>query len=123
MRPRRSLRHTAVALAAAVCAVTAGAALVMPSTAVARGGPTRAVPQARFDLPYSGFAAASTVLHDSSPAGAGLDARPIDDALAQIAGWTEPIGATHPLYAGAVDRVLKHEVERTRMNDIVEEVG
>ena len=80
----------------------------MPTTAVARGGPTRAVPQARFDLPYSGFAAASTVLRDSSPAGAGLDARPIDDALAQIAGWSEPTGATHPLYAGAVT-LLGHD--------------
>lgn len=42
------------------------------------------------------------MLTDSTPAAAGLDPKPIDDALAQIAGWEEPSGTTHPLYAGAV---------------------
>jgi CubicO group peptidase (beta-lactamase class C family) len=57
----------------------------------------------------SRFAGASTVLADRSPAGAGLDARPIDDALAQIAGWEEPSGTgSHALYAGAVT-LLGHE--------------
>jgi CubicO group peptidase (beta-lactamase class C family) len=94
MRAHRLLARSAMAR---VSAAVLGGSLLMPSTAVARG-----VSQARFDQPHSGFAGASTVLRDSSPANAGLDARPIDDALAQIAGWEEPSGTTHPLYSGAV---------------------
>jgi len=59
-------------------------------------------PEARFDRPFAGFSSEGTVLADSSPADAGLDPQPIDDALARITGWEEPSGTTHPLYAGAV---------------------
>lgn len=81
-------------------AALVGASLLSPATAltaVAHG-----IPEARFDRPFTGFASASTVLTDRTPVDAGLDAKPIDDALASIAGWEEPSGTTHPLYAGAV---------------------
>ena len=96
MRPvtLRPVRRVAVAFASAALV---GVSLLTPSTALAHG-----TPEARFDRPFTGFASASTVLSDSSPAAAGLDAKPIDDALARIAGWEEPSGTTHPLYAGAV---------------------
>jgi len=48
------------------------------------------------------------VLTDTTPAAAGLDPRPIQDALTQIAGWEEPSGSSHPLYAGAVT-LLGHD--------------
>lgn len=96
----RPLRRSAVAFASAALV---GASLLTPSTALAHG-----TPEARFDRPYSGFASSSTVLSDSSPAAAGLDAKPIDDALRQIAAWEEPSGTTHPLYAGAVT-LLGHD--------------
>ena len=95
-----------VALAAAGLVV---ASLLTSSTALA-GGTVAAhgAPVARFDRPFTGFASGGTVLTDSSPSAAGLDPRPIDDALAQIAGWEEPSGTTHPLYAGAVT-LLGHD--------------
>jgi CubicO group peptidase (beta-lactamase class C family) len=89
-------RMTRVAIALAVAALV-GASLPTPSAPVAHG-----VPEARFDQPFTGFARSGTVLADKSPAEAGLDPKPIDDALARIAGWEEPSGITHPLYAGAV---------------------
>jgi CubicO group peptidase (beta-lactamase class C family) len=99
---------TRVAIAFAGAAVL-GASLLTPATALT--APTisaHGTPAARFDQPLTGFAGASTVLSDRSPADAGLDATPIDDALARIAGWEEPSGTTHPLYAGAVT-LLGHE--------------
>ena len=90
----RPLARVATAFASAALL---GASLFTPSTAVADN-----TPQARFDQPFTGFASSSTMLTDMPPAKAGLDAKPIDDALAQIAGWEEPSGSTHPLYAGAV---------------------
>jgi CubicO group peptidase (beta-lactamase class C family) len=87
---------TRVAIAFASAAL-AGTSLITPAAAVAHS-----TPQARYDQPFTGFAGPGTVLADSSPAAAGLDARPISDALAQIAGWEEPSGTAHPLYAGAV---------------------
>ncbi len=48
------------------------------------------------------------MLTDTTPAAAGLDPRPIQDALTQIAGWEEPSGSSHPLYAGAVT-LLGHD--------------
>jgi CubicO group peptidase (beta-lactamase class C family) len=62
----------------------------------------------RYDRPYDGYAPRSTLLRDSTPARAGLDPAPIDAALAQVAGWTEPAGTTRPLYAGAVT-LLAHD--------------
>ena len=89
-------RMTRVAIAFAVAALV-GASLPTPSAPVAHG-----VPEAQFDQPFAGFARSGTVLADRSPAKAGLDPKPIDDALARIAGWEEPSGTTHPMYAGAV---------------------
>jgi CubicO group peptidase (beta-lactamase class C family) len=97
---RPALRRAVIAVAGAAMV---GTSLLTPSTALADGPPG-----AGFDQPFTGFARAGTVLTDRSPAAAGLDARPIDAALAQIAGWEEPTGATHPLYAGAVT-LLGHD--------------
>jgi CubicO group peptidase (beta-lactamase class C family) len=47
-------------------------------------------------------------LRDSTPAKADLDPAPIDAALAQVAGWTQPSGTVKPLYAGAVT-LLAHD--------------
>lgn len=63
----------------------------------------------RFDRPRSGFAPASAELRDGSPAEAGLDARPIDEAQRKIAAWTDGApGREHPMYAGAVS-LLAHD--------------
>ncbi|TDD52163.1 serine hydrolase domain-containing protein [Saccharopolyspora elongata] len=62
-----------------------------------------------FDRPQDGFAPAGTVLSDGSPEDVGLDPRPIDAALQQIAAWTDKTpGREHPMYAGAVS-LLVHE--------------
>jgi len=45
-----------------------------------------------FDHPYDGYAPKTTLLRDSTPAAAGLDPAPIDAALTQVAGWTQPSG-------------------------------
>jgi len=97
---RRPGTRVAIAL---VSAAMVGMSLLVPSSAVAHS-----TPEARYDQPFTGFASTGTVLADRSPAAAGLDAAPIDDALAQIAGWEEPSGAVHPLYAGAVT-LLGHD--------------
>lgn len=97
---RRSASRVVITLASAALV---GASLLTPSAAMADRAP-----QARFDQPFTGFASSGTVLADRSPAAAGLDAKPIDDALAQIAGWEEPSGTKHPLYAGAVT-LLGHD--------------
>jgi CubicO group peptidase (beta-lactamase class C family) len=77
--------------------------LTMAGPAVASGNKS-----GRFDHPYDGYAPKSTLLRDSTPAKAGLDPAPIDAALAQVAGWTQPSGTTKPLYAGAVT-LLGHD--------------
>ena len=94
---RAPVRRAAIAL---VGAALVGASLLSPSKfpAAAADG----TPEARFDQPFAHFADEDTVLTDTSPAAAGLDAQPIDDALARIARWEEPSGTTRPLYAGAV---------------------
>lgn len=110
MRPLTSLRGTVrpatrVAVALAIAALVGGS-LLTPAMA----SPSRAhgTPEARFDQPFTGFAHGGTMLTDASPAAAGLDGTPIDNALAQIAGWEEPSGTTRPLYAGAVT-LLGHD--------------
>jgi len=90
-----ALRRAVIVIASAAMVSTS---LLTPSMAQADDSPGAA----GFDRPFTGFASSSTVLTDSSPAAAGLDAAPIDAALAQIAGWEEPSGTTRPLYAGAV---------------------
>jgi CubicO group peptidase (beta-lactamase class C family) len=91
---RRPVTRVAIAFASAALL---GTSLITPASAVTPGSS-----QARYDQPFTGFASPGTVLVDRSPAAAGLDAKPINDALAQIAGWEEPSGTAHPLYAGAV---------------------
>jgi CubicO group peptidase (beta-lactamase class C family) len=97
---RPALRRAVIAVASAALV---GTSVLAPTVALA-DGPSKA----GFDRPFTGFARSSTVLSDRSPAAAGLDAAPIDAALTQIAGWQEPTGATHPLYAGAVT-LLGHD--------------
>ncbi|WP_371856774.1 serine hydrolase domain-containing protein [Gandjariella thermophila] len=66
-------------------------------------------PHGRFDQPYRGFAPPSTLLRDGSPAEAGLDPGPIDDALRRVRSWTEPDpGTGHPMFSGAVT-LLAHD--------------
>ncbi|WP_344749118.1 serine hydrolase domain-containing protein [Kribbella aluminosa] len=77
--------------------------LTMATPAVASGNDS-----GRFDHPYDGYAPKSTLLRDETPAKAGLDPAPIDAALAQVAGWTQPSATTKPLYAGAVT-LLGHD--------------
>ncbi|GAA1552990.1 serine hydrolase domain-containing protein [Kribbella lupini] len=77
--------------------------LTMAAPAVAGGNKS-----GRFDEPFSGYAPKGTLLRDSTPAKAGLDPAPIDAALAQVAGWTQPNGTVKPLYAGAVT-LLGHD--------------
>ena len=81
----------------AAVTTTSAVILTMASPAVASGNNS-----GRFDQPYDGYAPKTTLLRDATPAKAGLDPAPIDAALAQVAAWTQPSGATKPLYAGAV---------------------
>ena len=94
------LRVTVLALAVAV---TAGSGV---SAAESRGAVT-----GRFDVPLPGYASPHTVLRSGSPASAGLDAAPIDAAVARIDEWTrknyDP-KLTVPLYSGAVS-LLAHD--------------
>jgi CubicO group peptidase (beta-lactamase class C family) len=78
--------------------------LTMATPAVATGNNS----SGSFDHPYAGYAPRTTLLRDSTPAKAGLDPAPIDAALPQVAGWTQPSGTVKPLYAGAVT-LLAHD--------------
>ncbi|HEY0691815.1 MAG TPA: serine hydrolase [Kribbella sp.] len=78
--------------------------LTMATPAVATGNNS----SGSFDHPYAGYAPRTTLLRDATPAKAGLDPAPIDAALAQVAGWTQPSGTVKPLYAGAVT-LLAHD--------------
>lgn len=88
------MRGWALPAAALTVAVMTGGAAAAPAEPIAHSG--------RFDRPYHGFAPPTTVLHAGTPADVGLDPAPIADALDTIAGWTEPSGAQHPMYAGSV---------------------
>jgi CubicO group peptidase (beta-lactamase class C family) len=101
----RPLRRAAIAWAGAALV---GASLLTSSTASPSAASGQGTSAGRFDQPYSRFAGPGTVLRDSTPAAAGLDSEPIDAALSQIAGWEEPSGTAHPLYAGAVT-LLGHD--------------
>jgi CubicO group peptidase (beta-lactamase class C family) len=83
-------------------------AVALLSVTALAGSATAAPGQVRghFDRPQEGFAPARTVLRDGSPEDVGLDPRPIDAALRQIAAWTNQVpGREHPMYAGAVSLV------------------
>ena len=100
MRERRD-GHSAgrLLLAAVTCA-----ALVL-SGSVATSASSVAEPSGRFDRPLDGFSPAGTTLRPGTPADAGLDGAPIDEALAAVAAWTEPSDTAppqRPLQAGAV---------------------
>jgi CubicO group peptidase (beta-lactamase class C family) len=63
----------------------------------------------RFDRPQQGFAPASTVLRDGSPAEVGLDAAPLRAAEQFLGSWTQNDPATgHPHFSGAVG-LLAHD--------------
>lgn len=65
--------------------------------------------EGHFDKPKTGFAPEDTVLRDGSPEEAGLDPRPIDEALGRISAWTERApDSEHPMYGGAVS-LLAHD--------------
>jgi CubicO group peptidase (beta-lactamase class C family) len=91
-----------VAVLALVLTMTADASV---SVAESQGGRAHG----RFDQPRAGYV--HEVLRDGSPRSAGLDAGPIDAALAKIDEWTtknyDP-KLTVPLYSGAVS-VLAHD--------------
>ncbi|MFI7675122.1 serine hydrolase [Actinophytocola sp. NPDC049390] len=93
-------RVTVLALAVAM---TAGSGV---GVAESRGAVT-----GRFDVPLPGYASPHTVLRSGSPASAGLDAAPIDAAVARIDEWTRKNynpKLTVPLYSGAVS-LLAHD--------------
>jgi CubicO group peptidase (beta-lactamase class C family) len=68
----------------------------------------------RYDRPQGGFSSADTMLTEATPEQAGLDPAPIEAGLDRVAGWTEPSGSTHPLYAGAVTLLAHHGKVVTR---------
>ncbi|MBA8827361.1 CubicO group peptidase (beta-lactamase class C family) [Saccharopolyspora lacisalsi] len=71
--------------------------------------PPRGEVHGRFDRPRSGFAPATTALHEGSPRSAGLDPDPIRAATRQLAAWTRQVpGREHPMYGGAVS-LLAHD--------------
>ncbi|MFF0340241.1 serine hydrolase [Kribbella sp. NPDC004875] len=86
-------------------AITTTSAVILTMATPAVAGSNNS---GRFDHPYDGYAPKTTLLRDTTPAKAGLDPAPIDAALAQVAGWTQPSGTAKPLYAGAVT-LLGHD--------------
>ncbi|MBB2988429.1 serine hydrolase domain-containing protein [Terracoccus luteus] len=91
------LRPVAAALAA-TAALTLGGGLMTAT-------PASADP---YDDPHLGFAPAATVLEDSTPRRAGLDPKPITDAVAAVHAAEEAPAGGHPLFAGAVG-LMGHE--------------
>ena len=80
------------------------ATVAVAAVGAVTGSMTAAAPAGAedFSRPFTGFAPANTVLRDASPASAGLDPAPIDEAVAQIRGHEEAPAGGHPMYAGAV---------------------
>jgi CubicO group peptidase (beta-lactamase class C family) len=74
-------------------------ASVALGSAVMAGGPAAAQD---FSKPVTGFAPATTVLHDASPRDVGLDPAPIAEAVKRVRGHEEAPESGRPLYAGAV---------------------
>jgi CubicO group peptidase (beta-lactamase class C family) len=111
MLDRRSLFRSA--------GTAAGAALVLGASAPSASG-MQPLPGSstvssgavgRFDRPFTGFAPERTTLRGGTPSDVGLAARPIDDALGKVRGWTEPDPATgHPLFSGAVTMLVHNGV-------------
>ena len=67
------------------------ATVAVAAVGAVTGSMTAAAPAGAedFSRPFTGFAPANTVLRDASPASAGLDPAPIDEAVAQIRGHEE----------------------------------
>ncbi|WP_199443986.1 serine hydrolase domain-containing protein [Umezawaea beigongshangensis] len=83
----------------------------LTATALVSAGASAAPGSApgRFDAPHAGFAPAWTTVRTGTPASAGLDPGPLDEALRRVRAFTEPDPATgHPLYAGSVT-LMAHE--------------
>ncbi len=95
MRVRKILIAAVSVLVAATTLSTAGAEAIPGTEQHDRAA-------GRFDRPREGFASASTVLRDGSPAEAGLDPAPIKAAERFIDGWTKPDSTGHPHFSGAV---------------------
>lgn len=84
------------------------AALLAVALMTVTGSADAAVHSGRFDQPYVGFAPPETVLHQGTPADAGVAAAPITDALRRIDAGTAPNETGHPTYAGSV-ALLVHD--------------
>ncbi|GAA0510241.1 serine hydrolase domain-containing protein [Saccharopolyspora thermophila] len=100
------------------------AAVAVLSVTALAGSATAApgVVHGHFDRPQEDFASAGTRLRDGSPEDVGLDPRPIDAALRQIALWTEKTpDREHPMYAGAVS-LLVHDGVVVRREAVGREV-
>ena len=102
----RPLRRAAAALG---CAALLGGTLVLPATSASATGAHAGSHASRARRRGAGSTGRSPASPRRAPccvtarrSSVGLDPAPIKDALAQIAGWEEPSGTTHPLYAGAV---------------------
>lgn len=80
------------------------ATVAVAAVGAVTGTMTAAAPAGAEDYsrPFTGFAPANTVLRDASPASAGLDPAPIDEAVALIRGHEAAPAGGHPMYAGAV---------------------
>ncbi|SHE72878.1 serine hydrolase domain-containing protein [Streptoalloteichus hindustanus] len=88
-----------VSVLVALLALASGSAAAEPT-------PETGGPAGRFDRPRHGFASPRTVLRDGTPEQVGLDAGPLDAALADVRAWTE--GPGRPLFSGAVT-LLAHD--------------
>ena len=94
------MRRLGIVLAGSALAL--GAVAPTPANAEDRGT------LGRYDRPHDGFAPSGTKLMNATPQQARLDPAPINSALAAVEAWTEPVGTTRPMFAGAVT-LLGHQ--------------
>ena len=86
------------------------ATVAVAAVGAVTGSMTAAAPAGAedFSRPFTGFAPANTVLRDASPASAGLDPAPIDEAVAQSRGLVVGPAGGPPFFAGGV-ALLAHD--------------